>query len=294
VGGYQSKQSQTKTMSRTTIETHETKPSVRARFILPLQSTGRVGKSTTAEAIIAWANFANIEWLGLDADSEHKSLSQAFPSRVTLLNSVTTEPDEFKRLVSLIARRPAPLLLADFPAQATSFLLAQVETFGVLDTLEASGIRPTLLLFPADDHTAQVSLANVVRAFGARADYILVRNPARFSTRQFDESKLADRLAEFGAKSLILPALTKSTLEDVARYSRSQRRIVPLAEAAPHLADLLSKAEAQGWINKVFLQFQNTLADYLLPDVTLITKRLANAADKFVPAPIDELDPLGF
>jgi len=263
------------------------------RFILPIQSTGRVGKSTVIEALFSWADFAGIQVGGLDADEEHHSFSDAFPKRAILMPGVTSDPDAFKKVMNLATRKLSPLFLADFPAQATNFLLEQFRTFSALDALESEGVRTTIVLFPADDKTAQVSLGNVVKAFGDRADYILVSNPARFTRTQFDESLARERMAALGAKDLYIPAITKSTLEEVAKESRKAGRVLPLAEASELLKDTLSKIELSGWVQKMRLQFQELAP--LLVDPDLIKNRVEDVTQGTAKAKqVDPFNPLDF
>ena len=263
------------------------------RFILPIQSTGRVGKSTTVQALLSWAQFAGIPAGALDADEEHHSLSDAFPESAVLMPRVTTDPDAFKRVITMATKKHTPMFLADFPAQATKFILEQFSTFSALDALESAGVKTTILLFPADDKTAQESLGNVVKAFGDRADYILVSNPKCFTQTQFDASPARERMAALGAKNLYIPALTKSTMEEVKKENRKVRRELPLVEASELLEDNLSKIELSGWVQKMRLQFQELAP--LLVDPALIKNRVedvtkgAAKSDK-----VDPLNPLDF
>ena len=268
-------------------------PDATHRFILPIQSTGRVGKSTTVEALLSWAEFAGIPAGALDADEEHHSLSDAFPESAVLMPGVTTDPDAFKKVIQMATRKISPMFLADFPAQATNFLLEQFDTFSALDALEGAGVRTTILLFPADDKTAQVSLGNVVKAFGDRADYILVSNPARFTRTQFDGSPARERMAALGAKDLHIPALTKSTMEEVAKANRKAGKVLPLADVSKLLDDSLSKIELSGWVQKMRLQFQELAP--LLVDPALIenwVEDVTKGEAKF--AQVDPLNPLDF
>lgn len=263
------------------------------RFILPIQSTGRVGKSTVIEALFSWADFAGITVGALDADEEHHSLSDAFPERAILMPGVTTDPDAFKKVIQLATRKISPLFLADFPAQATRFLLEQFEKFSALDALESAGVRTTILLFPADDKTAQVSLANVVNAFGDKADYILVSNLARFTQTQFDASLARDSMTALGAKELHIPTITKSTLEEVSKASRKAGRVLPLAEASELLDDTLSKIELSGWVQKMRLQFQELAP--LLVDPALIKNRVKDVTQGAgKTSQVDPFNPLDF
>ena len=104
-----------------------------------------------------------------------------------------------------------PLAVADFPAQATDFLLSAVESLRVLDALDARETRLTVLMFAADDPTATASMAKTYRALGDRVDYFLVKNPARLRSHAFDESALAGLFRKNKVPVLELPALTATT-----------------------------------------------------------------------------------
>jgi len=276
----------------------EKQEALRGRLVCPLQSTGRVGKSTACEAVVSWAHWAGIDHVPLDADDEHRTLSQRFPA-AQLMAEVTREPSAFKELIQAVAGVPAPLVVADFPAQATAFLLEQIEALRVLDVLDEAKVRMTVMLFPADDDSAQRSLAAVVRQLGQRVDYLVVRSPGRFRTRQFDQSKAAWKLAEYKAEELYFPALTRSTLEDVAAASRSVGRMLPWADAMAGLPTA-SRFELEAWTNKVRAQCEDA-SRILLPDPGLLKKRVERVAvadsktlrDNVLHG-TDALDPLNF
>lgn len=271
---------------------------LRARLVCPLQSTGRVGKSTACEAIVSWAKWAGVDHVPLDADDEHRTLSQRFPM-AQLMAEVARDPSAFKDLIQAVAGVPAPLVVADFPAQATVFLLEQIEALRALDVLDEAQVRMTVMLFPADDDSAQRSLAAVVRQLGRRVDYLIVRSPGRFRTDHFDKSKAAWKLAEYQAEELYLPALTRSTIDDVVSASRAVGRILPWAEAMGELPSA-SRFELEGWTNKVRVQCED-VARILLPDPDLLKKRVervTTADSKTLRENVlhgtDALDPLNF
>src|SRR4051794_27045385 len=121
-------------------------PAIQQRLITCFQSTGRVGKSTTVEAIIEWLNYAGIEWVAVDSDAEHRTLSRRYAEKVRFFDA-TESADSFLRLLQSLPS--VPVALADFPAQATEFLLGAMEQFRGLDALDAQHIRMTVLLFVA-------------------------------------------------------------------------------------------------------------------------------------------------
>jgi hypothetical protein len=131
------------------------------RFITCTQSTGRVGKSTVAEGLITWMRYAGIDFAAVDADSQHQTLSRRYPEDSAIFDA-TKSFDGFARMLNEL---PAfPLIVVDFPAQATDFLLSAARHFKLVEFFEQSGIRPTLLVFAADDPTAKESAAKTVRS----------------------------------------------------------------------------------------------------------------------------------
>ena len=140
------------------------KTSITRRFIACTQSTGRIGKSTVAEGLISWLRYAGVAFVAVDADSQHQTLSHRYPSDVESFDATKTL-DDFARMIQALP--DFPVILVDFPAQATNFLLSAAEHFRLLEFFERSGIRPTLLIFVGgDDPTAKESASKTVRFFG--------------------------------------------------------------------------------------------------------------------------------
>jgi hypothetical protein len=121
------------------VEPTDEKPAVTRRFIACTQSTGRVGKSTVAEGLITWLRFAGVEFAAVDADSQHQTLSRRYPEYVETFDATKTF-DDFARMVQALPN--LPVILVDFPAQATDFLLSAATHFRLLKFFGAAGIRP--------------------------------------------------------------------------------------------------------------------------------------------------------
>ena len=130
------------------------------RLITCFQSSGRIGKSLVFEIILAWARFAGIPIAAVDCDAEHRTLSKKFPEAAFV--DATRSNDEFLQLIMELP--DTPMAIADFPAQATDFLLGAMASLRVLDALDARQTRMTVVMFAADDPTATASLAKTYRA----------------------------------------------------------------------------------------------------------------------------------
>ena len=104
------------------------------RFIACTQSTGRIGKSMVAEGLISWLRYAEIEFAAIDADSQHQTLWHRYPDQVAIFDATKTL-DDFSRMIQTLP--DLPVILVDFPAQATDFLLSAAKHFRVAGILRA-------------------------------------------------------------------------------------------------------------------------------------------------------------
>jgi len=259
------------------------------RLVTCFQSSGRIGKSTVFEGVLAWAAFAGIPVGAVDCDAEHKTLSKRFPA--TLFVDATRSKDEFLQLIMDLP--DAPLAVADFPAQATDFLLTAMESLRVLDALDANETRLTVLMFGADDPTATASMAKTYRALGDRADYLLVKNPARFRSHSFDQSALAELFKKNRVPVLELPALTATTVQAIEIASAEKKKHLTYSEAAK-LSSIhqMCRFEIEHFLNRIFTQCEDA-ARVLVPETTTIKNKVFRPADKITRSPIDEFNPLG-
>jgi hypothetical protein len=258
------------------------------RFVTCFQSSGRIGKTTTQEGILGWADFAGIPVAAVDCDAEHRSLSKRFPEASFV--DATRSNDEFLQLI--LDLPDVPLAVADFPAQATDFLLKAMDSLRVLDALDERKTRITVLMFAADDPTATASMAKTYRTLGDRVDYLLVKNPARFRSQIFDESPFAERFRKSNVPVLELPAVTTTTLQKIAAASAEKQKHLTFAEAAklPGLHQMC-RFEIEHFLNRIFVQCEDA-AHLLVPDPDLIQNHVTRLADRLAAKPIDEFSPL--
>jgi hypothetical protein len=248
------------------------KPAVTRRFIACTQSTGRVGKSTVAEGLISWLRYAGVEFAAVDADSQHQTLSRRYPEYVESFDATNTF-DDFARMVQALPN--LPVILVDFPAQATDFLLSAAVHFRLLEFFGAAGIRPTLLIFAADDPTAKESASNTIRFFGDAADYLLVENPAKYKSDEFRRTALSTWLTERETPTLRIPGVTAITMNAWEALERKSKRYLPLKEACHHKSlHELSRHELGFLRDRFLLQFED-FAGHVLPDSALIKNKVA-------------------
>jgi hypothetical protein len=229
------------------------------RIICSLQSTGRIGKSTVAQALISWFGFAGVEFAAIDADGEHQTLSRWYPDIVTRLPF--RETDDLLAVLNETGSMPA--MLIDYPAQSTQTLLSAFAHFQAFDFFESKNTRLTSLIFASDERPAMASAAEIVTTFGPRSDYIIVKNPARFQSEIFMHSQLPKMLAAYAAPTIDIGRITRTTLENLDAESAKAKRALTFREAEK-LLPAGSVIELQSWRNRLFAQFED-VCDLLLP-----------------------------
>jgi len=246
----------------------------KAHLIIAPQSAGRIGKSTAAEAIITWAEFARVSNVVLDLDSEHKTLSQRYPDSSMVFPEAAVSDDGWMQLLDAVCEVPTPLIVADFPAQATDHILRQLAERKGLDVLDAAGVAVTCLMFPADDTAARQSAVKCVAALGDRVKWLIVRQPGPkplIEEEAWLESGLGRKLAECGAGELVLPRLSTPTREAYEDACMAEGRWLPFAEAKDKMR-LAAGMEIDLWCNSALIGCENN-ASLLIPDAGLIRKR---------------------
>jgi hypothetical protein len=229
------------------------------RIICSLQSTGRIGKSTVAQALISWFGFAGVEFAAIDADGEHQTLSRWYPDIVTRLPF--RETDDLLAVLNETGSMPA--MLIDYPAQSTQTLLSAFAHFQAFDFFESKNTRLTSLIFASDERPAMASAAEIVTTFGPRSDYIIVKNPARFQSEIFMHSQLPKMLAQYSAPTIEIGRITRTTLDHLDAESTNAKKALTFREAEK-LLPAGSVIELQSWRNRLFAQFED-VCDLLLP-----------------------------
>ena len=247
-----------------------------------------MGKSTGLEGILTWARFAGIPVGAVDCDAEHRTLSKRFPEAVFV--DATRSKDEFLQLIMELP--DTPLAVADFPAQATDFLLSAMDSLRVLDALDARETRMTVLMFAADDPTATASMAKTYRALGDRVDYLLVKNPARFRSQAFDDSALAELFRKNKVPVLELTALTTITLHAIAAASAEKKKHLTFSEAVkiPSIHPMC-RFEIEHFLNRILTQCEDA-ARVLVPEPAIIKNKVSRPPDQATRKAIDEFNPL--
>jgi hypothetical protein len=239
---------------------------ITSRLLATVQSKGNLGKSTECLARIEWLNRHNIEWQAYDLDDAHRSIVKRHPAQTNLLT--IAGPESAEQLLRVFREAGhAPVQIMDSRAQATEEILQMMTRTKFLSVAAEQGVRATVFLFPFDDLATMENLQTIVQGFGNEVDYVIVRNPAKNSTRMYDGSGLQTVLKQWGAVEIIIPALFKSTLLTLDRLEGCQKRGIPWSEAIKNKdlkIDVYARGDLECFLIDLFYQY-DLIAGHLLP-----------------------------
>jgi hypothetical protein len=86
----------------------------------------------------------------------------------------------------------------------------------------AKNTRPTVFIFASDERAAMVSAHQIISSFDSHADYVIVENPARFTSGVFYRSKLPWLLEKFNAPTIQIPRITPTTIDILDDASKQE------------------------------------------------------------------------
>jgi hypothetical protein len=232
---------------------------------------------------MSWLAFANIPCAAIDTDPQHHTLSDRHFPTVKLFDGLASE-DEFGTLIEALPS-DAPTVILDFPSQATAKILDYAAHFAWKDTLLESGVRPTLLIFAADDSTAKDSAADVIEHFDDDADYLLIENSARFKTDTFKLTSLYDWLLARNTPTITIPRISAGTLAVWEAAQHEEKRGLSL-DAMCKLKALrpTPRKELIGVRDRFLVQFEDC-AHLLVPDLSLIKNKVQRINKQTVERP---------
>jgi hypothetical protein len=90
--------------------------------------------------------------------------------------------------------------------------LRAFEHFNALELFAAKNTRLIVFIFASDERAAMMSAHQIITTFDSHADYVIVENPARFTSGVFFHSKLPDLLERFNAPTIQIPRITQTTI----------------------------------------------------------------------------------
>lgn len=271
--------------------TKQDKPPLTRRIIFPIQSRGGIGKSTFLGGLISYLKFAEVEFDACDSDTVHHTLTDRNQDVITQSPfDATASFDAFHTLLANLS--DAPVTLIDFPAQKTEDILKSFAHFDVLDGFDQDGIRATVTIFADDDEKSKVSASQAVGYFKDRVDYILVENPACFTSKQFKTIPLYRTLIGWDTPTVRLDTIDDTSMRSWEALERTckPRRRWPLDEACTTRELYWTTRHAlNGFRNSLLVQFEDIAVPRIVPDADLIQNRVERV-EALAAVPVSALD----
>jgi hypothetical protein len=237
----------------------------RSRLLTSMVSAGSIGKTTMfTEIVTPYLKYVQIPFQMIDADDEHRTLSQFRPDAAFL---PATTQEEFRMILQNLAQRPVEMV--DFPAQHTTKYLNWLNHY--LPILDAKGIRITIFLFAAARLPSAIqSTTYLLNTLGTRVDYVIVDSPGIFKSAGFYETPLGKRLIEINAPTIIIPPIMRTTLDARRSISAQAGKWLSLWDAK-YFADEFTRMDIEFFEMKSAAACED-IAHLLVPDSSQIKK----------------------
>ncbi len=181
---------------------------------------GGVGKSLVSRLVAQYLIDKELPFLGFDTDRSHGALLRfysGFASPVLV--------DRYEALDSIIeaaVEQPERRILVDLAAQTHDPLVKWMDESGVLDMAAESGFTITYWHVMDSGRDSVDLLKKLLNRFGARLNYVLVRNQMRGDDfGMLEQSGEQDRAIGFGAHVVTIKHLSDSIIQKIDASSSS-------------------------------------------------------------------------
>ena len=181
---------------------------------------GGVGKSLVSRLVAQYLIDKELPFLGFDTDRSHGALLRfysGFASPVLI--------DRYEALDSIIeaaVEQPERRILVDLAAQTHDPLVQWMDESGVLDMAGESGFTITYWHVMDSGRDSVDLLKKLLDRFGARLNYVLVRNQMRGDDfGMLEQSGEQDRALSFGAHVVTIKHLSDAIIQKIDASSSS-------------------------------------------------------------------------
>lgn len=175
---------------------------------------GGVGKSLTARLIAQHFIDQKLPFVGFDTDRSHGALLRYYAGYASPV--VVDSYEALDAIVESAAEQPGRRVLVDLAAQTHGPLVKWMEESGVLDLAVESGISVYYWHVMDAGRDSVDLLSRLLDQFGARLNYVLVRNQLRGDDfNQLDNSGEQVRAQNFGAKVITLKRLHEAVAQKI-------------------------------------------------------------------------------
>jgi hypothetical protein len=181
---------------------------------------GGVGKSMVSRLLAQYFIDHDLPFIGFDTDRSHGALLRFYADYASPV--LIDRYEALDEIVEIAVEQQGRRVLVDLAAQTDAPLVKWLDDSGVLD-MQASGFFTLTYWHVMDTGRDSVDLlARLLDRFGARVNYVLVRNQLRgddFS--QLEKSGQLERALATGAKVVSLKRLHDAVVQKIDAHNSS-------------------------------------------------------------------------
>jgi hypothetical protein len=220
---------------------------------------GGVGKSVVARVLAQYFIDRNRPFTGYDTDRSHTSFRRfyrdyAAPVVVDTYEGLDRIVDPFERHDS---DSQPPSVIVDLAAQTTAPLSRWMKESDLLELLAQMGITVNFWHVADAGKDSVALLQRLVDTFGARPNYIVVRNEGRGSDfSELDASQALAQASAMGARVVTLAQLHEGCMRKIDRQDASFWAAIHHREG-PDVLGLLERQRVRTWLKSTYDTFDS-------------------------------------
>ncbi|MDL2339598.1 MAG: mobilization protein [Pseudomonadota bacterium] len=214
---------------------------------------GGVGKSLVSRLVAQYMIDRELPFLGFDTDRSHGALLRfyaGFASPVLI--------DRYEALDSIIeaaVEQPDRRILVDLAAQTHDPLVKWMDESGVLEMADEAGFTLTYWHVMDSGRDSVDLLKKLLDRFGARLNYVLVRNQMRGDDfGMLEQSGEQDRALGFGAGVLAIKHLSDAVIQKIDASSSSFWAAQHDADKARTGLGMMDRQRLKMWLRDAYQQ----------------------------------------
>lgn len=216
---------------------------------------GGVGKSVVARLLAQYMIDHNLPFIGFDTDKSHGALLRYYGDYAspTIINSYQS----LDAILETASAQPEQRILVDLAAQTHHPLSQWMEESGVLELAEELGIAIRYWNVMDSSKDSVDLLERLLDQFGARLDYVLVRNQLRDSEfTALDNSEVQQRAQDLNAAVIGLKRLHPPVMNKIDRNSYSFWAAQSRTNTGPDALSLLEQQRVKVWLEHAYREIE--------------------------------------
>ena len=214
---------------------------------------GGVGKSVVARLLAQYFIDRELPFLGFDADRSHAALLRFYAGYASPV--VVDRYESLDAIVEAAVAAPERRVLVDLAAQTHEPLARWMDESGLFDLAEETGLRVRYWHVMDAGRDSVDLLRRLLDRYGARLEYVLVRNELRGDAFDLlDRSGEKERALGLGARVMTLGRLHEAAMRKIDAKSASFWAAARSGDADAGGLGLMDRQRLKVWLRHAYEQ----------------------------------------